>query len=739
MYGHNCWRIFFFFFFFLRVLRFRKVMYRPFCFLKLISFVLHAVLLSALFTCRKKNVLALSEVPPAPLAEIFFATYNPSMNHRGTRNGISLKNEFSVLAQHDPLHLLERQKALQSEEESRGFCFASIGCWGGDIPHTELQTKVRDQLIDVLDNGVNFSKLGETDRITSLFEKEEKKNNTTQYKEKYSRNADKTRVRDPSLFPIHFVLTAGDNFYPSGVSSFRDLSFYTTFESFYDSDMSTSSVWDEKKEKKNLRDQKSKNAAFIPWIVALGNHDAIQRNDAEVEYTYDSIRHASDLAHEWRQQVNSSLGHPGREEYTEDVALQQRLRIGKALTPTGRWYMPNHYFPIQVSPDTVVIVIDVPEMHRCAIYNKSEKKMRMVDVDSEMMDDDRSHGINVSEKDCIRSKNQQNDVAHWLLETYRDALYKIVVGHYPMKGNGPHENYPFLVNWLEPLLKQSCAVLYIHADNHYLQVSHDGLQYYAGTGAGAGNKGKLHHPGRDGRPFWYHTSNKFQAIQGGFMVHCALHTNKQESSSSFVSSSSSSSPELKRRFINIVIGEDGQKLFTFEINLDELQFCHKNRLKLASGNAFSGAEEREGQKQQKRKRMKYGVGIMLLLLGGRVLVTSAWLKLFFSKVRPKWRKNESWTVQEQKKMNCNRVDFVQLENLTHRSPVSDENSFSISSSFPYSKPFHFKHLEEEVGVTGERFDTVAQPAKRKLIVSSKLLHVIIGCLLIGIGIICIFS
>lgn len=712
-------------------------MCRPFCFSHLIYLFLCAVLFSALFSCRCENAFALGDVPPAPLAEIFFAAYNPSMGHRATRNGTTLKNEIIALAQHDPLHLLERQKDLQSDEKSRGFCFASIGCWGGDIPHSKLQTKVRDQLIDVLNNGVNFSKLGEVDRISSFFADEEKKNNTNQHEGKFSRNAGKTLVRDPLLYPIQFVLAAGDNFYPSGVSSFRDLRFYTTFESFYDSDVSTSSDWEEKMKDTKLSIHKRNNAAFIPWIVALGNHDAIQRNAGEVEYTYDSIRQATDLAHEWRQQVNSTLEHPDREGYAEDVALQQRLQSGKALTPTGRWYMPNHYFPIQVSPDTVVIVIDVPEMHRCAMYNKSESTKHVVDVDSEMMDDDRSHDINVSEKDCIGSRNQQNDVAHWLLETYRNVLYKVVVGHYPMKGNGPHKNYPFLVNWLQPLLKQSCAVLYIHADNHYLQVSHDGLQYYAGTGAGAGNNGKLHRPGRDDRPFWYHPASKFQAIQGGFMVHCALHSNKQDISSSFASSSSSSFPEPSRRFINIVIGEDGQKLFSFEIDVDELQYCRKNRLKLMVDNAFSDADESEVQKQRKTKRVQYGVGVMLLLLGGRVLLSNAWIKPFFSKVRPKWKKNESWTVQEQKNINRNHIDSVQLENLTYRSPVSDEHSFSISTSFPYSKPSRFKHLEGAADVTGERFDAMGQPAKGTLIVSPKLLHTIFGCLLVGLGIFCI--
>jgi acid phosphatase len=67
--------------------------------------------------------------------------------------------------------------------------------------------------------------------------------------------------------PVQFVLTLGDNFYPSGVMSIRDEQWHTKFEEIYDFP-----------------------SLDVPFYATLGNHDHYGNINSEIEYTKISQR-----------------------------------------------------------------------------------------------------------------------------------------------------------------------------------------------------------------------------------------------------------------------------------------------------------------------------------------------------------------------------------------------------------------------------------------------------------------
>lgn len=685
-------------------------------------------------------------VPPAPLAEIFFSPYNPSMNERKNRNGEALEAIIKSLSEkYDPLYLLERREELRLDEEARGLCFASIGCWGGDIPHAPRQTMVRNALFKFLENGVNFSELG-VHKSPFFSSHELKKGGMKKSSSNSSSNEVNSMTEDSSLYPIHFVLAAGDNFYPKGVSSFNDLAFYTTFESFYASDVIPEFSASSDEENQKVSAKKRENAMLIPWIVALGNHDAIQSSEAEVQYTYRSIEKATQLSVEWLEQINKAILSNSTKRYAEDTSLKQRLTSERGWSPTGRWYMPQNHYAIMVSTDMVVIVIDVPELHRCAIFNRTVDTGHIADEDSELINDKRPLNIKVSKEDCIKSKKQQEDITHWLLEKYDHVLYKIVLGHYPLAGNGPHPNYPFLVNWLQPLLKQSCATVYIHSDNHYLQVSHDGLQYYAGTGAGAGNHGKLHKPGgADNRPFWYHPKSVFQSIQGGFIIHCALHdelktSGKIKKSAEKISPSeslSTSSNEMSKRFISFVIGESGQRIFSFEADMDGIQRCREDRFAAALRRAKAKTITSKGETKNSQMLLQRILGIILFLFGCRLLYIYAIVRQCFLRGSSKWVKKWWCGVRDRRNPNRNLSDPYQPEGVGIYSPVREGlgSPSSLFVSFPISPTQHYSS-QKTSGVFRFPFSFASQERgmRNKF---NKVLRRVVGFIFCGVGVFCL--
>ncbi len=69
------------------------------------------------------------------------------------------------------------------------------------------------------------------------------------------------------VHPVRFVVTTGDNFYPSGVSGLEDPKWRTSFEQVYT--------------QKSLQ---------VPWYAALGNHDCRGNVQAQIDYSAKSAR-----------------------------------------------------------------------------------------------------------------------------------------------------------------------------------------------------------------------------------------------------------------------------------------------------------------------------------------------------------------------------------------------------------------------------------------------------------------
>ena len=197
----------------------------------------------------------------------------------------------------------------------------------------------------------------------------------------------------------------------------------------------------------------------VPFLVALGNHDYRGDFFAQVNYT------------------------------TQQFAVEES---SGAQRGSGRWYLPHPYYSIQVASDVVVTVLDGPLFERC--HNNGNESPRCWD-----------HGF------------QRQWVEQQLLTTYRAVRYKIVVCHYPLHANGPHINFPWLIEWLQPLLERADVALYINADNHYLQVSYVGPVYYVNSGGGAGI-GVRHTP--QNRGYRRSPHDVFTDISDGVFLHC---------------------------------------------------------------------------------------------------------------------------------------------------------------------------------------------------------------------------
>lgn len=198
----------------------------------------------------------------------------------------------------------------------------------------------------------------------------------------------------------------------------------------------------------------------VPFLAALGNHDYRGDFFAQVNYTTAQF-----------ERTGAGGGQP---------------------RGTGRWFMPHTYYSVKVAPDAVVVVLDGPLFERC--HNNGNASPR-----------------------CWDGGHQRQWATRELLVAHRGIRFKIVVCHYPLHANGPHINFPWLIEWLQPLMEQADVALYINADNHYLQVSHIPPVYYVNSGGGAGI-GIRHTPHNKGYSRSKH--DVFTDISDGVFLHC---------------------------------------------------------------------------------------------------------------------------------------------------------------------------------------------------------------------------
>ncbi len=123
-------------------------------------------------------------------------------------------------------------------------CFALV-CSCSQPPHLTDDAEKIGRLSLRSENSINFLLLGDWGRSGSFFQK---------------RVANQMR-KEANKTPVDFVLSMGDNFYPSGVSSTDDAGWRESFEDVY-----------------------SFKSLNIPWYSVFGNHDYGGSIQAQLDY-----------------------------------------------------------------------------------------------------------------------------------------------------------------------------------------------------------------------------------------------------------------------------------------------------------------------------------------------------------------------------------------------------------------------------------------------------------------------
>jgi len=80
---------------------------------------------------------------------------------------------------------------------------------------------------------------------------------------------------------IDGIISVGDNIYPNGVSSIYDPQWNDNFENVYNLE--------------NIKD--------IPWYVALGNHDYVLNDTAQIQYTFKSINNKWNMPNRYFKKI----------------------------------------------------------------------------------------------------------------------------------------------------------------------------------------------------------------------------------------------------------------------------------------------------------------------------------------------------------------------------------------------------------------------------------------------------
>lgn len=192
-------------------------------------------------------------------------------------------------------------------------------------------------------------------------------------------------------------------------------------------------------------------------------------------YTHPAVRHVPWLLamgnHDYRGNIFAQVNYTGRSE---------------------RWYMPNTYYSKVIGKSLLLVVIDCTLLERCQLNRKGSPRCWDNDRQKEWL-----------RETLVRYKNHPT------------LRFRIVMGHYPLFANGPHVNQPWLISLLTPLFDDNCVDMYIHADNHYLQLSRVKGVFYFNSGGGGGYM--LHK--RTDKGYKRNPASVFEVIGNGLGLH----------------------------------------------------------------------------------------------------------------------------------------------------------------------------------------------------------------------------
>eukprot|EP01026_Neomeris_dumetosa_P039985 TRINITY_DN32_c0_g6_i2.p1 TRINITY_DN32_c0_g6~~TRINITY_DN32_c0_g6_i2.p1 ORF type:complete len:405 (-),score=41.59 TRINITY_DN32_c0_g6_i2:272-1486(-) len=226
-------------------------------------------------------------------------------------------------------------------------------------------------------------------------------------------------------FNPSFVISTGDNFYPSGLSSASDLQFKTSFQDIY----SDTGLTD------------------VPWYVVLGNHDYGDGREDE-----DELVDCSDTVLENCDGIccNSPIWQLGMTYKIKD----------------NRWNCQRLFDLYLANGQVYILFIDTNPFVGKYRYEKWQYQ---------------PYGLHSQCPEC-----QLKEIEYRL--TMSDAPWKIVVGHHPVFSNGHHKNTTELVDDLEPILKSQNVQVYFNGHDHdleHIRFENDVTNYIT---SGAGSK-----------------------------------------------------------------------------------------------------------------------------------------------------------------------------------------------------------------------------------------------------------